>query len=246
MIQSIQGDNLIVNLFIDDSYFTSQGQWLQGYPSFAFSDMQTVKFSSRLNGLSYSYHVKRRMQRDQMVLLPTGQWVRKASPTITREFLGGIRWIQINEWLNWEAFGSLASGNQRVATRNNLLGFHAGAGAAYETGRFSVGVRGKTGVFVNFAELDRDFRVETFLADGPVIDSVRLDDEALSGLAEASLLMKYHIHQNFSLRFSGDVMFITNLAFAPTNTTFAPQAKPIGRTGDGFYLGFGFGIEGYW
>ena len=70
-----------------------------GNEDFSGSEIQRFDYSHNLNTLEFNYRVKGRMDRDQMVLLPDGNWVRRARETNTREFIAGLRWVSVNEWL---------------------------------------------------------------------------------------------------------------------------------------------------
>ena len=216
-----------------------------GNQDFSGSDSQEFVYTHSLNTLEFNYRVKGRMDRDQMVLLPDGNWVRRARETNTREFIAGLRWLSMNEWLVWEAAGN-RNGDMRISTHNNLLGFQMGFGDYRDFARFSIGVRGKAGVYVNFTDLARDFR----LFDGGTAvqppDRVRAEEETLAFVGEVSGIARYHIHQNFSLRISGEIMYVDSIATAPIQTTFAPRYDVVAVHGNSLYLGVGFGIEGYW
>ena len=229
-----------------------------GYESFTQSNEQSFTYTHEFGGLEYNYHVKKRMNRDQMVLLPEGRWVRRASPTRTFEFLGGIRWLGLDEWFQWKASGIDGlgkNGTMNINTDNNLLGFQFGTGMTQEFARFSIGIRGKAGVYANFTDISRTFRVGNGVAateDTPYEnqllsgDTAFFEEETLAFIGETSMIGRFHIHQNFSIRMSGELMFVNSLAIAPQQISFVPGRKKGFLSGNSLYLGFGVGIEGYW
>lgn len=234
VVHSLFGDNLVNPVLLG-----------AGNEDFSGSDTQWFVYTHNMNSLEFNYRIKGRMDRDQMILLPDGTWVRRAKETLTHEFLAGMRWMSLNEWLVWEAEGE-RSGDMRITTHNNLLGFQMGYRGNQDFARFSIGLNGKAGVYVNFTDMARDLRL---FDDGVAVqpaDSVRVEEETLAFIGETSVVGRYHIHQNFSLRVSGELLYVDSLAIAPFQTTFATDYRVTGLSGHSLYLGVAFGIEGYW
>ncbi len=77
-------------------------------------------------------------------------------------------------------------------------------------------------------------------------DSIRSEEEDISFLGEFQGLLRYHIHQNFALRFGYTLMYLDSMAVAPFNVSFEPNNRKIGLSGSSVYHGFLLGIDGYW
>jgi hypothetical protein len=208
------------------------------------SNSQAMAYTHELESLEFNYRVKQRMDRDWMVLRPNGEWVRQASPGMLKEFVAGIRWMSADEWLNWSAEGT-RNGFMNVKANNDLLGVQLGLGASQAFARWELAAKGLAGVYANFARVNRDFEVRNNAA---VIssDSVRAEEETIAFHGDFQLLLRYHIHQNFSFRFGYELFYLDSIAVAPFQTTFTPDFRQVGLSGSSVYQGFLLGIDGYW
>ena len=93
--------------------------------SFDNADRMTVGYSSRYNSFELNYRVKRRMGRDQMVMDPNGCWRRQASQGMTKDFLIGIRFmemIEIMDWLAEDIGGAGDDGAYLIRSDNDMIG----------------------------------------------------------------------------------------------------------------------------
>jgi hypothetical protein len=208
------------------------------------SNSQNVTYTHELESLEFNYRVKQRLDRDWMVLRPTGEWVRQARPGMTKEFLAGVRWISADEWINWNASGA-TNGFQNVKANNDLIGVQLGAGASQMFARWEGTAKGLAGVYANFARVNRDFVVRDG-ADVISSDSIRAEEEAISFHGDFQLILRYHIHQNFSFRFGYELFYLDKIAVAPFQLNFTPGFQQVGLSGSGFYQGFLLGVDGYW
>ncbi len=222
--------------------------------SFDGSNRQSYSYRHRFNSLEFNYRAKQRMRRDKMVLNPSGQWARAASPTRTQEYIAGLRWFNTDEWMVWDAEASPASngtsGNMRIATRNDLVGGQLGAAMGQKWDRFSVNFTGKGGVFVNFARVNRSFIVVNEPAVGApsllASSRQRAEEEAMAFIGSFQGLARYHILPNLSFRLAYEMMYVDSVAVAPFQITFTPAFNVVGLSAGNFYQGVSFGIEGYW
>ena len=81
--------------------------------------------------------------------------------------------------------------------------------------------------------------------DADDFDRKYTSDE-LSFIGEFSVLAKWHLMPNFSLRMGLHGMLITSVALAPNQANFITETKDLVATGDPFYYGTSVGFEGYW
>jgi hypothetical protein len=210
-------------------------------------------YDSELNTVEANYVVKQRMHRDQMVMEPSGQWVRKATPTRTYSFLAGLRYANHRENLDWTATEIQVQANPtlredgfyNVMTENNMLGTQLGASMSRETARWSLSAAVKGGPMWNRIDLNSQFQVgETVPLNGGTTNSTEDD---LSFFGEAQLLAKWHLRPNVSLRAGLEILFIDSIAIAPHQVNFIPGGYPqIAASGDSVYMGTSFGLESYW
>jgi hypothetical protein len=118
-----------------------------------------------------------------------------------------------------------------------------GGGVAYQASRWSVGFLGKGGVYLNDALGHTNL---TFTDEDLDDSNLRLRENQLSFVGEFKLQGRYHVTPNVSLRGAYELMYLTAVAMAPPQITFIPEFSYLNTTGDPFYHGFSFGLEGYW
>lgn len=234
---------------------------LQGFNSFDRANTMDIEYASRFHSWEWNYNVAQRMRKDRMELLPSGEWVRRASPGITWDYTAGFRYFDVEERLDWFATdidsidpteGQTAGdtdGAYNIKTSNNLFGLQLGAGMTYETDRWNVTVGTKHGFAIN------DARATTALTyndpDGVAAIALNnyttdLHENSLAYMATGSILARYHLRPNISLRVGWEFMYVTGLALAPNQADFNPSVQQLSTTGDAFYHGVSFGSEFYW
>jgi hypothetical protein len=217
-----------------------------GNPSFDRSTTQIVDYSSTFRSFETNYRVRQRLGRDQMIMDANGNWHRAADPGWNREYLVGLRYINLRDIFDWRAediqvLGS--DGSYLIRTDNDMYGLQMGAGAGYERARWSVGVQSKGGVFIN----DASGRTAlNFTADDLNDSDLRLKNDELSFVGEFKLVGRWHILPDFSLRAAYELMYITSVALGPNQATFIDDFSYLNTTQDPFYHGASFGLEGYW
>ncbi len=223
----------------------------RGNASFSGATSSQYQYDSRLNSFELNYHVKMRMKRDRMELEPSGRWVRRAQPTNSRSLIAGIRYINMNEDLNWSAFGipdantdgNLETGNYLVRSSNDLFGTQLGFTLSHDRARWSIGVRAKGGVFLNGSDVRSAFDVTGNATSG----SSDISSTNISFLTEGTVFAKWHLRPNFSLRAGLEGMFLTSMALAPSQLNFAPTSTAeLISDGHAAFLGGSIGFEGYW
>jgi hypothetical protein len=234
-------------------------------PSFNGASSSNYDYSSRFNSFELNYHLKRRLQKDKMVMRPDGEWVRVASPTVTRSFLAGLRYFEMDELLVWNAFDvpveddddnpdndiAPVDGHYRVSTENDLFGMQIGGSLNYESSRWSVGVLGKSGIYLDQMFLQSSFDGTNRLTSG----STDTHDDAISLLSEIRVQGKWHLRPNFSFRAGAELLYVKSVALAPYQVNFVPgdysvittKVSPTSSSEQySLFLGFSAGFEGYW
>jgi hypothetical protein len=226
-------------------------------PSFSGATSSQYRYDSWFNSFELNYHLRQRMLKDRMELEPSGQWVRRAQPTKTYSVLAGMRYFNLDEHVNWQAFGIDDSdddadddeedGVYDVQVGNHMIGTHMGLSSAYETARWSIEGRVKGGMFLNMIDLDSSFDLDTNSGGTAPDGSTDLQGDKLAWIGEAAFIARYHIRPNFSLRAGLEVMHLASLAFAPNQIDFVPSGSPyISMGNEAVYLGGSIGFESYW
>ena len=220
-------------------------------PSFDNARSMGFQYDSEVNTVELNYLVKQRMHKDQMVLHPSGEWVRKATPSKTFSYLAGLRYYNQRELLDVNATEIPVSaalregGRYHIETENNMLGLQFGGSLARETARWSIGATAKVGPTWNRVALNSDFQV----GESIVLNSGRTDstEDDLAFVGDFQLIGKWHLRPNLSLRAGVECLFVDSIALAPFQLNFIPGGyKPIAGSGDSVFLGTSFGVESYW
>jgi len=221
----------------------------RGNISFDGATSMQYSYDSRFNNFELNYHVKSRMLKDRMELEPSGHWVRRAQPSTSRSLIAGIRYFNLSEDFDWDAFGindangDAQTGNYRVRANNDLIGTQIGFSWTYETARWSLGAKNKSGIYLNKTNVESSFEVTGGVTSGD--NDVNVDN--LSFISESSLIGKWHLRPNFSLRAGLEVMFVTSVANASEQMNFIPvSTSQLVANGDSTYMGGLIGFEGYW
>lgn len=225
----------------------------QGNVSFDGATSTEYEYESRFNNFELNYHVKSRMQKDRMEMGPSGRWVRRAQPSISRSLLAGIRYFDLNEDFDWNAFGidadanpttAAESGSYEVRTDNDLIGTQLGLSWTYETARWSLGLSNKSGMYWNHTDLDSNFEVTGGVTSGD--NEIEIDN--LSFLVEGAIVGKWHMTQNLSLRAGMEILYVSSVAHAAEQLNFVPvqTAQTAIVNGNSTFVGGLIGFEGYW
>lgn len=220
-------------------------------PSFDGARQIDFQYNSEMNSGEWNYIVRERMGRDQMVLQPSGEWVRKASTTRTVDYIAGLRYLNHRERLDVGASEIPVSaaldegGTYNIVTENNMLGLQGGGTMSLETARWSVGATAKLGAYWNRIDLNSQFQVgeTTILSSG----TTNSEEDDISFIGEFQLTGKWHLRPNLSLRAGFEMLFVDSIALAPFQLNFIPGGfTPIAAAGDSVYLGTSLGVESYW
>jgi hypothetical protein len=248
--------------------------FIPSFVSFDRSRAMQTEYSSDFQNWEWNYNVAQRMRRDRMEMNPAGQWVRRAQPGITWDYLAGLRYFDVSERFDWNAQGIVidappitftqvtqgvyenndpmqfteTAGAMNIRTSNNLFGIQLGGGLTYETDRWNVSLHTKHGFYVN------DARAATTLTfTDPNDPSVAvnnfgrdLHENGVSYLTQCGVTARYHLRPNLSLRIGWEFMYVTGLALAPNQIDFNPATNQLHITGDSFYSGVTAGTEFYW
>jgi len=232
---------------------------LLGDISFDGAESMFVQYDSRFNSFEMNYTIGTRLMRDRMELMPSGQWVRRANVGLTYQFIGGLRYFDLTENIEWNASnisntlaGATAlngeDGQYLIRSSNDLFGLQSGAGVTYEGARFSLSLLSKMGIFANDAKTRSSLAFNA--GDGTTRDDLNFSNsnrgDTLSFLGELSIVGRYFVKPNVSLRAGYHAMYITELALAPHQINFAPDDAKVVTSGDSFYGGISTGVDFYW
>lgn len=243
---------------------------------FNFANVQQFGLKTKFDSYEWNYRLRYRHRKDQMELGPDGTWTRKMMPSGFHSFLFGLRYVNLRERFGWQSEAVLeeeflavtvddngnvtewlprlpATGDIRIRTRNDLVGFQIGADAIHQRARWSVGVRGKAGPFVDFSRQDTDLVIDdptvavVYDLPGQVDRHVRAHEEKLSFVGDLGVFANYHINPNVTLRVAYEALWLSAVANAAEQVEFDTAATPLVRAGGSqTYMGLSFGFDWYW
>lgn len=220
-----------------------------GNLSFDGSQTMGVTYDSRFKSFELNYRVKERMRRDRMVHLPNGEWVRRANEGLTKQYLIGFRYFDMDDIFDWNAtnintFGG-SDGRYLIDTNNDMFGLQLGCSLLLEHDRWNIETYTKGGVFLNDAKAASNLTIDNDPANANSF-AVYNRESTFSFVGELRMIGRYHIRPHLSLRAGWQMMYVSSVALAPDQLTFSPDDGRFSYTGDPFFNGGLFGFEGYW
>jgi hypothetical protein len=259
-VQSVSQDRLMTPLGAHANAVT----YVVETGGFNLADYQAYDLKTKFDSFEGNYRVRWRHRKDQMILGPDGQWTRKMMPSGFHSFLFGLRYFYMHESFDWHSravdaiiddptdptqpplFRPAATGDMHIGTRNDMVGCQFGADWIRQWPRWSFGVRGKVGPYINFARQKTNLVVDDPLL-GDTERFVEATDETFTLIGEAGVFAHYHLHPNLTLRVAFEAMFLSSVANAVEQVEFQESAIPHVATGGAQqYLGASFGFDYYW
>ena len=189
--------------------------------SFDDSSRQTIDYDSDFSSFEANYRVKGRLSRDQMIMDPNGQWHRSANSGFEREYLVGLRFMEIGDQLDWRAEDIV-----RAWGRRHLLDPHRQRhvrvpdghrahlpGAALESRRDLQGRRVRQ-------RCDGPHGIGLHAPTTMTTSIAIFKEDELSFIGEFKLLGRFHVTPSISLRAAYEMMYIESVALAPSQANF--------------------------
>ena len=211
---------------------------------------QAFTLETEFHSFELNYRLRHRPNPDQIELGPDGQWTRKLWPTTMHSYLFGLRLFQMDEGFQWIALGvdrELRNGDLRIRTSNDMVGLHFGGDIIHQRNRWSIGVRGKIGPFINFSSMNRVLEIEDTIPPFAVSQDQRADEDTFSFVADLGVFVHYHLRPNVTLRTGFEALWVNSVATAIEQISFETGALPTVRTaGAQYYKGMSFGVDFYW
>lgn len=256
-VESVRPDRLFTPLgaFADAVTFVVE---TGGYN---FANAQHFNLKTKFDSYEWNYQLRYRHRKDQMELGPDGQWTRKMMPSGFHSYLFGLRYLYLQERFGWQSEAvaadlllpdnsiltrSAATGDMRIHTRNDLIGIQFGADMIRQWPRWSAGIRGKAGPFVNFAQQGTDLTIQD-PQFGDADRHVNAHEETFSFLGELRIFAHYHLRPNMTLRAAFEGLWLSSVANAAEQVEFDTASIPVVRAGGSqSYMGASFGFDLYW
>lgn len=162
----------------------------------------------------------------------------------------GVRWVKIDESLEFVSVSATAGGVSQTQTKNDLVGSHFGWLVTVPI-HYNWQLRwgGRAGIFGNIGRQ----HTEIFTVDGTgastvlVDESVRRGDAAFVGSMEAQLA--YRINNGWSVYVGTELLWVEGVALAAEQFQAEVGADRVERVNDNglaYYQGFQFGVEVTW
>jgi hypothetical protein len=212
------------------------------------SNVQSYSYQSSFNSYELNYRVRLRLPRDRMVLRPDGQWVRELHPGHLASILFGLRFHDLDEDFHYTSVSTvpaLRSGDLLIRTSNNMYGVQTGGELVWRDDRWSLGVKGKAGAYLNSATQVSELNVVDVVL-GNVSQTDSATREALAFLGELSVFARFQVTNNIAFRTAYESMYVNSVAVAPQQINFALAEPSVAIAGQEMYQGLSFSLDATW
>lgn len=218
-----------------------------GSPGFGNAQEQSIFERSDLDSIELNYRFWSLPLRDRLVLQPTGHWVQQSTPSQTRSFLAGIRYVNVFEVFELSSIGldpAQDRGHLRVETDNDMVGVQIGLDLAERYAQWEWGLYGKLGGLVNMAQRRASLQI---LSEGESSEgSDRSAEDNLTTLIEAHIQTKYYVRPDVSLRLTYSGLYLDGIAGAVENASVVFPFSRFRISGGSLYHGLSTGLELRW
>ncbi len=160
--------------------------------------------------------------------------------------LGGFRWVELNEKVDYEinttTFGFSADFAQRAGAYNNMYGFQLGTDVLLwdRGGPFTVNSEVKAGIYSNLAK--NSGALESPIGD--IVGDGRKYHTAFLG--QLAINAKYQLNRNWALLAGYQMLWVEGVALVNSNQVDALVAGDVDTSGSPFYHGATVGAELRW
>lgn len=204
----------------------------------------TLDYQGDYDSLELNVRILGRPNRDRMALQPSGTWVRHATPSRIKTGLLGLRYISLNDYVQYRAHFQNPGqnrGNYLLRAQNDMFGMQVGGSVSEARASWAWGLNFKTSALINMVSRDSDVNGRT---DGTSFARQQfLEDEHLAVAVDVGLNASYQIRQNIAIRSAYDFTYITGIAVASNNMDLAAEFSKLDLTGDAFLHGLSIGFE---
>ncbi|MFM8415177.1 MAG: hypothetical protein ACKOCX_10680, partial [Planctomycetota bacterium] len=221
--------------------------------------------NANFNSLELNYKIHRRLGRDQMVMVPNGDWTRHAERGWLPSLFFGTRLANYNEDFSFSgrAFDqplSTFGGDYLIQTQNWLWGFNLGAELVSRNEFFYWGLRGRAAPAIAFDGTQQQlsarntgyqapgaFPPHSPFPTGTEVWKMAGEQIGPGFLGDLTIMAGWNLTPNSSLQLGYDFLWIAGVATATRqfnlNKIKQNQIDPGGQV---FLQGFSFGYNGAW
>ena len=216
------------------------------------ADRQTYSYDTTLNNFELNYQIRTRPGRDQLALEPNGTWVRHSNGSRLVTVLAGMRAMSFRDGVQYTsdlfASGDPTNGRYTVRTHNDMFGVHLGSEFREKYDAWDWGFRGRIGLLVNLADRLSAIRSVNVVNNVPTPSTMfqTVQDEQVTFVGEAGLLLTYQLRPNLHLRAAYDFMILSGLALGAENMFMANGFPEFNLHGSTLVHGGTFGFETTW
>jgi len=228
-------------------------------------------YSSEIDNFEVNLRLHPRGRPDRLVRYPNGRWRRERQPGCFMSYLGGFRYLSINEHFAFSSRGGReytdglqpfttdTRGRYSIDTNNEMFGIQIGGELTFRDRLWEFGARYKLGPMLSYAEQDSQLAASqvTYSSGSSSEDYGSIHNWAhkveVSGLAEIGVQGLYKLTPRLTFHAAYDWIFITNLAFAPEQVDYRIASQVSGydssrvnTNGHALYHGLTLGLEYIW
>ncbi len=242
------------------------GELISQFPDiggFNRADLHFYDYGSNLHNAELNYRISSKVDNSELTAAKDGRWTKDKSPKWLHSVLIGLRYVHIDEEFAFRSRGRIGvnglfqdiSGDWTTKSQNDLIGMHIGGEAYRRFRRFDVGISGKFGVMLNFAEIQGSIRVvdpvfptDNFALTTDPNNSWTLSEPNVNIAGEFGLQVLYRLLPNTELRAAYDFIWFGGLANATgqfgNHSVLGPSV--INEEGFTFFSGPSLGFSVVW
>ncbi len=215
------------------------------------ASLMTMSDHSSFNNYELNYRIGQLPRPDRIAQQPDGHWMPIATPTLVHSFLLGFRMLTVNDHFNWFSSGthpngSVFEGVYNVKTTNVLAGAQFGGDLTMNHNIWSLGCRGKAGVYGNAARQQSEVTITDPLAgnsagfgQGSVPTTAFIGDAGVFGTAR--------LFERMHFRAAYDWMWVGGIANAAQQLQYTTNIAPVVRkNGSVLFQGVSLGFDFCW
>jgi len=190
------------------------------------ADRYTIETTSDMQSYELNYVIRRRLERDRLVYSPSGVWRREAYPGWRPAVSWGARFMSFDDDFIFRSStntgNTVASGEYRIDTRNNLVGAQMKGELMYQTWRYSMGVRGGAAGCINFSDVNAFLSAQTTSTTVADISprSLTLRNQNAAVIGELGLVMNYRLTDRLTVHAGYDMFWLGGMELAPEQLTY--------------------------
>jgi len=213
--------------------------------------LMTMADHSSFGNYELNYRIAKLPRADRIAQQPDGHWMPIATPTLVHTFLFGFRMLTFDDHFNWFSSGTHPDGSSfegvyNVKTTNVLAGAQIGGDLTMNHNIWTLGCRGKAGVYGNAARQQSEVVITDSLA-GNSAGSGQGSAPTTAFIGDAGVFGTARLFERVYFRAAYDWMWVGGVANAAQQLQYTTNIAPVVRkNGSVLFQGVSLGFDVCW